>query len=113
MNANTQNLGKGLYTEARGVVSLRNRSFEQMLEKILEDLLERKGIIWSFLGERVVIPEGELVAKCDGPQCFYSTGFEVYNIAGRRVLFGRVGGTMTPLIENIYKVKDLEIYSLH
>ncbi|MGC8970542.1 MAG: hypothetical protein ACP5LG_08370, partial [Conexivisphaera sp.] len=100
---------------ARGVVSLRNRSFEQMLEKILEDLLERKGVIYSSLGERVSIPEGELVGECDGTQCYYGAGFQVIDAVERRVLFGHIAGMMIPLDKDktTFKILSLEVYSLH
>jgi hypothetical protein len=104
---------EGLRTEVHEFVNLRNHRFERLLEGIIQDLLERKGVIYSFFGERVALPKGELVGECDGTQCHYSTGFEVYDCVGRRVLFGRAAGTMVPRTEDTYEIHNLEIYSLH
>jgi hypothetical protein len=92
------------------VASIYDRDFESKLEGLVEEVLQREGVIDRGRGDHVVIPAGELVAECDDQRCYYSTGFEVFDHSGRRiVMIGRAAGSMIQRTEDAFEILDLEV----
>jgi hypothetical protein len=94
------------------VVSINGRDFESKLENLITEVLrDDYGVIDGRRGEQASIPAGGLVIESeDETWYYYSTGFEVYDRFGWRVLMvGRAAGRMILISDDKFEIEDLII----
>jgi hypothetical protein len=93
-------------------VSVYDRDIEYKLENLITEVLrDDYGVIDPASGEQASIPAGGLVIESeDETWYYYSTGFEVFDRSGWRVLMtGRAAGKMISLGDGNFEIEDITI----